>query len=222
MSTLRKEDFLSLFDYQEYAFDTTKEEVVRLGESLGIHVPRYMRKGEAIEYLYAEAERRGLIDKLLNILRERAEEWLKRYKEMGWGEGVQKINKLLERISPQAEASTLEVSLKDVVGEPINFRGFVYAPLNEAGVILLFSRVMDDLGIIYESSPPTFPDMVARRRTAKGYERVYIEFEFKSSNFIKHGHDPSKCDIIVCWEHDWRECPIEVIELKEIVRRLKA
>jgi hypothetical protein len=88
-------------------------------------------------------------------------------------------------------------------------------------VILLFSRVMDDLDIIYESSPPTFPDMVARRRTAKGYERVYIEFEFKSSNFIRHGHDPSKCDIIVCWEHDWKECPIEVIELKEVIKRLK-
>jgi hypothetical protein len=109
----------------------------------------------------------------------------------------------------------------DITGEPINFRGMVYAPLNEAGVILLFARVMDDLGIIYESSPPGFPDMVGRRKVGNAWQRVRIEFEYKSSNFKQHGHDPSKCDIIVCWEHDWPECPLEVIELRDIIRKLR-
>jgi len=31
---------------------------------------------------------------------------------------------------------------------------------------------------------------------------------------------PKECDLIVCWEHDWTECPIEVLELKEAIRRL--
>jgi len=110
---------------------------------------------------------------------------------------------------------------EDIVGEPINFRGFVYAPLNEAGVILLFSKVMDDLGIIYEASPSKGIDLIARRRRPDGtYERVRIEFEYKSSNFKRHGHDPSMCDIIVCWEHDWPDCPLEVIELKSVIKRL--
>jgi hypothetical protein len=36
-------------------------------------------------------------------------------------------------------------------------------------------------------------------------------------------HDPNGCDIIVCWEHNWPECPLEVIELKkEIAKRGKS
>ena len=32
-------------------------------------------------------------------------------------------------------------------------------------------------------------------------------------------HDPAKADIIVCWEHNWPECPLEVIELKKLVKQ---
>ena len=114
------------------------------------------------------------------------------------------------------------IGLRDVVGEPINFRGFVYAPLNEAGVILLFSKVMDELGFIYEATPSRGVDLIARRRRPDGtYERVRIEFEYKSSNFKLHGHRPEDCDIIVCWKHDWPECPIEVIELRKVVEEMK-
>ena len=112
--------------------------------------------------------------------------------------------------------------LRDIVGEPINFRGFVYAPLNEAGVILLFSKVMDELGFIYETTPSRGVDLIARRRRPDGtYERVRIEFEYKSSNFKLHGHRPEDCDIIVCWKHDWPECPVEVIELRRVVEEMK-
>lgn len=69
-----------------------------------------------------------------------------------------------------------------------------------------------------------FPDCIAKRYIGSGkWEEVLIEFEFKSSDFVRHRHlDQMKkkgtvCDMIVCWEHDWKECPkdIEVIELKE-------
>ena len=70
--------------------------------------------------------------------------------------------------------------LEDIVGEPINFMGMVYAPLNEAGLILLFSKVMPHLGLFYEASLPTdFPDMVGRVRTARGLEKRYIESEYE-------------------------------------------
>lgn len=110
------------------------------------------------------------------------------------------------------------------VGEPINFRGMVYAPLNEAGVVLLFSKVMNDLGIIYESSPLTGFDMVGRIKTQRGFERKNIEFEYRSSNFKLHGHDPAEVDYIVCWVHDWIDCPsyIEVIELGQVIKELPA
>jgi hypothetical protein len=46
---------------------------------------------------------------------------------------------------------------------------------------------------------------------------VKIELEYQSRNFLKHMHDLTGCDMIVCWEHNWPECPIEVLELKSLV-----
>jgi hypothetical protein len=104
-----------------------------------------------------------------------------------------------------------------IVGDLINFRGLVYAPLNENGVIFLFGRVADDLHMYIEEIKPGFPDCVARRFTGRGWERVLIEFEFRSSNFVQHKHDANGCDILVCWEHDWADCPLEVIELSSAI-----
>jgi hypothetical protein len=59
------------------------------------------------------------------------------------------------------------------------------------------------------------------REVAPGkWQRVKVEFEMLSRNFLEHQHDPKKCDIIVCWVHNWPECPewIEVIELSKVVR----
>ena len=43
-----------------------------------------------------------------------------------------------------------------------------------------------------------------------------LEFEVWSSDFKRHKHVKEDCDLIVCWEHDWKDCPsnIDVIELK--------
>jgi hypothetical protein len=49
---------------------------------------------------------------------------------------------------------------------------------------------------------------------------VDIELEQYSRNFVTHLHDPNKCDLIVCWEHNWPECPLEVIALKTEFERL--
>jgi len=109
---------------------------------------------------------------------------------------------------------------KSIVGDLINFRGLVYSPTNENGVIFLFGKVMEDLNMYIEEIKPGFPDCIGRRFTGKGWERVYIEFEYKSSNFKEHNHNPDDCDLIVCWEHDWPECPLEVMELREIIKSL--
>jgi hypothetical protein len=105
-----------------------------------------------------------------------------------------------------------------IVGDVINFRGFVYGPVNEMGVVGLFSKISEDLGFIIEEIRAAFPDCIARRKVAKGWERVGIELEFKSSNFRTHGHDPAGCDLIVCWEHDWETCPVPVLCLKDYLK----
>jgi len=111
---------------------------------------------------------------------------------------------------------------RSIVGELINFRGLVYGPVNEMGVVALFAKVCEELGFIIEEIRAEFPDCIARRQVDKGWERVAIEFEFVSSNFQRHGHDPEACDLIVCYEHDWETCPVPVLALKPYIAEAKA
>ncbi|MEW6685085.1 MAG: winged helix-turn-helix domain-containing protein [Candidatus Edwardsbacteria bacterium] len=131
------------------------------------------------------------------------------------------IEVLKDDIQKQEEEIFIPEKKRSIVGDPINFEGLIYGPLNENGVIFLFSKIHDKLGINIEAIQATYPDAKARRKTAKGWEDIWVEFEYKSSQFKIHKHDPKECDIIVCWEHDWKECPIEVIELKSVIQKLK-
>jgi hypothetical protein len=69
----------------------------------------------------------------------------------------------------------------------------------------------------------------AERRSAtsiaangKGWEELAVEFEYDSNSFREHGHDPAQCDMIVCWAHNWRDCPVEitVTTLSEVIKGL--
>jgi Homing endonuclease associated repeat len=107
-----------------------------------------------------------------------------------------------------------------VMGAPFDASPMTNAPVNELGVMVLFGMVAAALGLQVESVQGKFPDCVAKREVAPGkWQYLRIEFEYESKNFHLHGHDPKGCDVIVCWRHNWRECPaeIEVIELSRIV-----
>ena len=84
----------------------------------------------------------------------------------------------------------------------------------------MFGMLSNELGFEVESVQSGFPDCDAKLRMSDGtFERVAIEFEFKSSEFLRHGHDADRCDFVVCWENDWAECPkdLEIIELRKII-----
>ena len=87
------------------------------------------------------------------------------------------------------------VKERSIVGDLINFRGLVNSPVNENGVIFLFGKVVEDLDMSVDEVKPGFPDCSARRYAGRGWERAYIEFEYRSSHFKQHGHSPSHCDI---------------------------
>jgi hypothetical protein len=107
-------------------------------------------------------------------------------------------------------------------GAALDFRGLRHAPINELGVVFLFGMFAEQLGFVVESIQEGFPDCDAKRRLTDGtFEGVRIEFEFRSREFRRHRHDPNGCDIIVCWLHDWGECPIEVIELSKVIESSK-
>ncbi|MGD0859303.1 MAG: hypothetical protein ABR912_08280 [Terracidiphilus sp.] len=108
-----------------------------------------------------------------------------------------------------------------LLGEFIDFRGLKHEPVNEQGVVFLFGMVARELGFVVEIVRTSFPDCEAKRRVGKDrWEKVKIEFEFRSRNFFTHGHDESSCDVIVCWENNWPDCPLEVIELSAEILRL--
>lgn len=87
------------------------------------------------------------------------------------------------------------------------------APENEQGVVYLFSHLARRFGLRVERVQAGFPDCIATRAG----KRVRIEFEYRSRNFAQHRHDPSKCDWIVCWIHDWPTAPerLRVVELRK-------
>ena len=110
---------------------------------------------------------------------------------------------------------------KNIVGEPINFRGLTYAPVNEQGVVLLFGMLAKELGFHVQLVRQGYPDCKAVRSLGDGrYEEVNIEFEFRSRGFKAHLKSETKSDFIVCWEHDWPECPqsIQVLELRSLIQ----
>jgi len=109
----------------------------------------------------------------------------------------------------------------NIYGDFINFRGLQHAPVNEQGVVFLFGMICRELGYVVEIVKQGFPDCEAKRQVRPGlWQRVRIEFEFRSRSFRLHGHDPDQCDVIVCWEDNWPDCPVEVLELKAALQRL--
>ena len=112
---------------------------------------------------------------------------------------------------------------RPLLGAPMNLPGLAYEPVNEMGVSMLFAMLADRLGFIIESVQAAFPDCRAKMEVMPGrWQDVRIEFEYESRSFRDHRHDPRKCDLIVCWKHNWKECPAElqVLELSKVIGRL--
>lgn len=108
---------------------------------------------------------------------------------------------------------------RPVYGPPMRPCALAHCPTNEAGVLYLFGSVALDLGFMVTSLQAAFPDCEAMRRVEGGkWQPVRIEFEYESRNFLKHMHDAKGCDVIVCWAHNWPECPLEVVELRSVVQ----
>ncbi|HEY5027230.1 MAG TPA: hypothetical protein VIK39_02390 [Candidatus Angelobacter sp.] len=105
-----------------------------------------------------------------------------------------------------------------VYGAPMFPGPMAYASVNEMGVVFLFGWMAPQLGYVVHSLRPEFPDCEAMRRVGEDRcQLVKAEFEYESRNFLKHMHDVKGCDLIICWRHNWPECPLEVVELKKVL-----
>jgi hypothetical protein len=108
-----------------------------------------------------------------------------------------------------------------VYGMPLAYSPLTYAPTHESGVIFLFGVLAQELRFAVTRIQPAFPDCEAMHEVRPGqWQKLRIEFEFESRNFLIHGHSPDDCDLIVCWNHNWEGCTVEVLELKQEIVRL--
>jgi hypothetical protein len=111
---------------------------------------------------------------------------------------------------------------RPVFGPPIGQMGLGNEPTSELCVVYLFGMLAPKLGFVVMRIQREFPDCIAWREVEPGrWQQVDVEFELESRNFAEHGHDPKGCDLIVCWVHNWQDCPpdLEVIELSEVMRK---
>ncbi len=82
-------------------------------------------------------------------------------------------------------------------------------PRSELQVRELFAHRLPEFGYQLVGSHTDFPDWLLLSDSG---EYVYCEVEHRSSSFVLHAHDTSRCDLIACWEHDWPESPLPVLE----------
>jgi hypothetical protein len=125
--------------------------------------------------------------------------------------------------SPPSKIRYPPLDHRPIYGQPMDFRGLRHEPVNEQGVVLLFGMVAKELGYTVEAVQSGFPDCEAKRQIApQRWQRVHLEFEFESRNFRDHGHSLTGCDVIVCWHHNWPDCPpqIEILELSSLIKSL--
>ena len=122
------------------------------------------------------------------------------------------------RVASRTPSQMVLRANRPTFGESLAPLPMTYAPTNELGVVFLFGMLAAELGFSVMRLQTEFPDCRAMRRVAdKRWQEVWIEFEFESRNFLVHRHMAEGCDLIVCWEHNWPECPLEVVELKKVL-----
>ena len=85
----------------------------------------------------------------------------------------------------------------------------MFKPTNEQGAIAVFFASAEQAGWTTVEIGTAFPDAILE----KDGETWRTEFEYKARNFVLHNHDARECDLIICWENDFPESAIPIIEL---------
>ena len=90
--------------------------------------------------------------------------------------------------------------------------------------MFLFGMIATELGFVITSISDDIPAAEGRRCVdiaSDNWEEVELDFYFQSSDLKKTITSDSEFDIVICWKHDWSDCPLEVLELKSIIKELE-
>ena len=140
--------------------------------------------------------------------------------------------------APKSALKPLKVREDEpVYGAALTLGPMAFAPTCENAVLFLFGTQAERLGFVVLKIQTQYPDCEAMREVRPGVlQRKRIEFELESKNYLKHEHpltpsraknarggDPARggADIIVCWVHNWEDCPLEVIELRKVMGEMR-
>jgi len=109
----------------------------------------------------------------------------------------------------------------------LEFEGLSRAPETEQEAIVLFSKLSRlSLKMKIESVGTRFPDALIKVKQGDVWQTKSAEFELYSSGFKSHMEDyrkdPKRCDMIICWEDDWKDRPknLKVVELKKELEKI--
>jgi hypothetical protein len=135
-------------------------------------------------------------------------------------ENVRRARKLARKQGPESP-QRLRIN-REVYGGLVRPFPLLCAPVNEMGVVFLFGAMAERLGFAVLRIRMEYPDCEALMQVGENrLDLVKIEFEYESRNFLKHMHEVNDSDVIVCWKHNWPECPLEVIELSKEIEKIR-
>jgi hypothetical protein len=146
--------------------------------------------------------------------------------EQGWEDvmgTIERHERLNEPADKRSRAAYERWKDEPLYGAPLTPWALMHAPTNEQGVIYLAGVLSGQLGLVVTRIQTAFPDAEVMREVEPGrWQRIPAEFEYESRNFLIHQHDPERCAMIICWVHNWPECPehIEVVELSREMGRI--
>jgi hypothetical protein len=124
----------------------------------------------------------------------------------------------------KSEIDGLEKDIEKVKRKVINSLIGSTFPSSESVVIFAFGRIYEQLErrlarVLLEEDrfdKITFRTQYPDVELTKGDKRSRIEFELHSRDFKTHSHEEKECDLIICWVHDWKNCPLKVFELRSL------
>jgi hypothetical protein len=73
----------------------------------------------------------------------------------------------------------------------------------------LFVRIHDKIGFEVLKSQPEFPNYVLSKQD----RIIRAHAVLKSSDLKTSGLDIQKCNLGICWIHDWQDVPISILDL---------
>ena len=91
---------------------------------------------------------------------------------------------------------------KSFVGDPVQWPGLVYSPLNTPGLLFALGAAAASKGFLFEEFSSDGRTAVCRQKTERGWEKIRVGLALRSSDYDDPGDE---IDLLICWLDDSSE-----------------